>query len=111
VFGTHALTFPRRLAVDVVLDLEQRIDAIDCVHRDRRLVEPRHVEELPLGGSWVSSPWWPEGGSSSTVAPQTMMVGLPWTAERLNLVFLLGLLMVVSAVHDLIASRGLKYPY
>src|SRR6266436_7677538 len=47
VFGAHALTLRRRLAVDVALDLKQRIDAFDRLHRDRRLVEPRYIEELP----------------------------------------------------------------
>src|SRR6266436_557120 len=46
-FGAHAPTLRRRLAVDVALDLKQRIDAFDRLHRDWRLVEPRHVEELP----------------------------------------------------------------
>jgi hypothetical protein len=47
VFGAHALTFRRRFAVDVALDLKQRIDTRDGLDRDRRLVETRHVEELP----------------------------------------------------------------
>src|SRR5579871_4822605 len=47
VLGAHALAFPWRLAVDVALNLEQRIDAFDSFHRDRRLAETRHVEELP----------------------------------------------------------------
>jgi len=47
VFGAHALTLRRRLAVDVALNLKQRIDARDRLDCDRRLVEPRNIEELP----------------------------------------------------------------
>ena len=36
----------RREAVDLALDGEQRIDALDRLDRDRRLVDPRQVEEL-----------------------------------------------------------------
>jgi hypothetical protein len=36
----------RRQAVDVALDGEQRIDAGDGFDRDRRLGQPRQVEEL-----------------------------------------------------------------
>ncbi len=36
----------RRHAVDLALDGEQRIDAVDRLDRDRRLIEPRQVEEL-----------------------------------------------------------------
>ena len=36
----------RRQAVDLALDGEQRIDALDRLDRDRRLVEPRQIEEL-----------------------------------------------------------------
>ena len=42
----HAQALVRRQAVDLALDGEQRIDALDRLDRDRRLVEPRQVEEL-----------------------------------------------------------------
>ena len=40
----HALL--RRQAVDLALDGEQRIDALDRLDGDRRLVDPRQIEEL-----------------------------------------------------------------
>ena len=36
----------RRQAVDLALDGEQRIDALDRLDRDRRLVDARQIEEL-----------------------------------------------------------------
>src|SRR5882724_10023546 len=42
----HAPALVRRLAVDVALDGEQRIDTGDRLDRERRLVEPCKVEEL-----------------------------------------------------------------
>src|SRR5207248_749808 len=57
----HANAFRRRHAVDLALDGEQDIDALDRLGRDRRLVDPRQVEELappvrPAGGldNWSS---------------------------------------------------------
>ena len=35
-----------REAVDLALDGEQGIDALDCLDRDRRFLQPRQVEEL-----------------------------------------------------------------
>ena len=42
----HARTLLRRQAVDLALDGEQGIDALDRLDRDRRLVDPRQIEEL-----------------------------------------------------------------
>ena len=36
----------RRKTVDLTLDGEQYIDALDRLGRDRRLAEPREIEEL-----------------------------------------------------------------
>src|SRR5262245_61385992 len=42
----HARTLLRRHAVNLALDGEQDIDALDRLDRDRRLVDPRQIEEL-----------------------------------------------------------------
>src|ERR1700680_4739536 len=42
----NALSLGRRLAFDVALDGEQSIHALDRLDGDRRLVDPRQVEEL-----------------------------------------------------------------
>ena len=42
----HALALMRRRTVDLALDREQRIDALDRLDRDRRLVDARQIEEL-----------------------------------------------------------------
>jgi hypothetical protein len=42
----HAHAFLRRLAVDLALDGEQNIHALDGLDRDRRLVEPGEIKEL-----------------------------------------------------------------
>src|SRR5207244_3431607 len=42
----HALALVRRRAVDLALDREQRVDALDRLDRDRRLVDARQIEEL-----------------------------------------------------------------
>src|SRR5258708_19854282 len=44
VLSAHALTFRRRLAVDVALDLKQRIDARDRLDCDPRLLDPPHTQ-------------------------------------------------------------------
>jgi hypothetical protein len=46
VLAAHARPLRRRLAGNVALDREQRIDALDRFDRDRRLGEPRQIEEL-----------------------------------------------------------------
>jgi hypothetical protein len=46
VLVAHALALRRRLAVDVALDREQSVDALDGLDGDRRLVDPRQIEEL-----------------------------------------------------------------
>jgi hypothetical protein len=46
VFVTNAPALRWRLAVDVAFDGEQGIDTFDRLDRDRRLAEPRQVEEL-----------------------------------------------------------------
>src|SRR5438128_3556466 len=42
----HALALVRRRAVDLALDREQRIDALDRLDRDRRLVAPRQLGQV-----------------------------------------------------------------
>ena len=42
----HAFAFVRRRAVDLAFDRKQRVDALDRLDRNRRLVDPRQVEEL-----------------------------------------------------------------
>ena len=42
----HGGALLRRQAVDLALDGEQRVDALDRLDGDRRLVEPREIEEL-----------------------------------------------------------------
>ncbi len=42
----HAAALGRSCTIDLALDREQRIDAGDCLDSDRRLVEPRQVEEV-----------------------------------------------------------------
>lgn len=42
----HAQAFLRRKAVDLTFDGEQDINALDRLGRDRRLAEPREIEEL-----------------------------------------------------------------
>ena len=42
----HAQALLRRKAVDLALDGEQDIDALDRLGRDRRLAEPRQIKEL-----------------------------------------------------------------
>jgi hypothetical protein len=46
VLVANALALRWRLAVDFAFDGEQGIDAFDRFDRDRRLVDPRQVEEL-----------------------------------------------------------------
>src|SRR5262249_4732521 len=51
----HAQTLLRRKTVDLALDGEQNIDALDRLGRDRRLGEPCEIKELtpamrPAGG-------------------------------------------------------------
>ncbi len=43
---SNALTFCRRKAIDLALDGEQGVDAGNGFDADRRLVEPRQVEEV-----------------------------------------------------------------
>ena len=42
----HTQTRLRSKTVDLALDGEQDIDALDCLGRDRRLAEPREIKEL-----------------------------------------------------------------
>jgi hypothetical protein len=53
----HAHALRRRHAVDLALDGEQSIDALDRLGRDRRLVEARQIEELapPVRLMWSST--------------------------------------------------------
>jgi hypothetical protein len=51
----HAAALVGGAAVDRALDVEQRIDALDRLDRDRRFLEPRQIEEVGLQCDQLSS--------------------------------------------------------